>query len=79
MTITKNETADLITVVVSGRLDKVSSPQFAEEMKSEVEKGKDIVFDLKDLTYVSSAGLRVFLTVARDEKARGKKGFLLPF
>lgn len=77
MTITKNETADLITVVISGRLDKVSSPQLAEEMKPETEKGKDIVFDLKDLTYISSAGLRVFLTVAREAKEKGKKATII--
>lgn len=73
MTITKNETNDLITILISGRLDKVSSPQLLEEMKSEVEKGKDIVFDLKDLTYISSAGLRVLLSTTRDVKEKGKK------
>ena len=77
MTITKNETADLITIAVSGRLDKVSSPQLAEEMKPEVEKGKDVVFDLKDMTYISSAGLRVFLSIARELKARGKKSTII--
>lgn len=77
MTITKNETADLITIAVSGRLDKVSSPQLSEEMKPEVEKGKDIVFDLKDMTYISSAGLRVFFSVARELKARGKKSTII--
>lgn len=73
MTITKNETNDLITILISGRLDKVSSPQLLEEMKPEVEKGKDIVFDLKDLTYISSAGLRVLLSTTRDVKEKGKK------
>lgn len=73
MTITKNETADLITIAVSGRLDKVSSPQLAEEMKPEVEKGKDVVFDLKDMTYISSAGLRVFFFCSKRIKGKGKE------
>ena len=41
------------------------------------EKGKDIVFDLKDMTYISSAGLRVFFSVARELKARGKKSTII--
>ena len=77
MTIIKNETTDLRTVAISGRLDKVSSPQLLEEMKPEVEKGKDIVFDLKELTYISSAGLRVLLSTARDAKAKGKKSTII--
>ena len=46
-------------------------------MKPEVEKGKDIVFDLKELTYISSAGLRVLLSTARDAKAKGKKSTII--
>lgn len=73
MTITKNETADTITVMLSGRLDKLSSPELDAVMKEEVAKNKNIVFDLKDLTYISSAGLRVMLATEKGAKENDKK------
>lgn len=72
MTINKNETDDLITVSLVGRLDKISSPELDAFMKKEVEKKKNIVFDLKELTYISSAGLRVLLAAEKAAKENEK-------
>ena len=72
MTINKNETTDSITISLSGRLDKLSSPELEKAMKDEVAKKKDIIFDMKDLTYISSAGLRVLLATEKENKANDK-------
>lgn len=72
MTINKNETADNITIALSGRLDKLSSPELEKEMKEVVAKKKDIIFDMKDLTYISSAGLRVLLATEKENKVNEK-------
>ncbi|MBR4313435.1 MAG: STAS domain-containing protein [Lachnospiraceae bacterium] len=72
MTINKNETADNITIALSGRLDKLSSPELEKAMKEEVAKKKNIIFDLKDLTYISSAGLRVLLATEKENKVNEK-------
>ena len=72
MTINKNETNDSITVALSGRLDKLSSPELEKAMKEEVAKKKNIIFDLKDLTYISSAGLRVLLATEKENKVNEK-------
>ena len=72
MTINKNETNDSITIALSGRLDKLSSPELEKAMKEEVAKKKNIIFDLKDLTYISSAGLRVLLATEKENKLNDK-------
>ena len=72
MTINKNESNDSITIALSGRLDKLSSPELEKAMKDEVAKKKNIIFDLKDLTYISSAGLRVLLATEKENKLNEK-------
>lgn len=72
MQIIKNEENDKIVIKLEGRLDKLSSPTMEEEIKPEVEKKKDIVFDLKDLQYISSAGLRILLATEKKVKENGK-------
>lgn len=72
MQIIKNEENDKIVIKLEGRLDKLSSPTLEEEIKQEVEKKKDIVFDLKDLQYISSAGLRILLATEKKVKENGK-------
>ena len=72
MTINKNETNDSITIALSGRLDKLSSPELDKSMKEEIQKKKNIIFDMKDLTYISSAGLRVLLATEKENKVNEK-------
>ena len=71
MQINKNEENDKIVIKLEGRLDKLSSPTLEEEIKPEVEKKKNIVFDLKDLQYISSAGLRILLATEKKVKENG--------
>ena len=73
MKITKNETDDVIEVFLSGRLDKISAPELDTDMQAEVAKKKDMIFNFKDLNYISSAGLRVLLATEKAAKANGKK------
>ena len=75
MQIIKNEENDKIVIKLEGRLDKLSSPTMEEEIKPEVEKKKDIVFDLKDLQYISSAGLRILLATEKKVKVLYDKNF----
>jgi anti-anti-sigma factor len=57
---------------LAGRLDATSSPLLEERIKPLLEEqGKKLVFDCDGLTYVSSAGLRVFLTCQRQLSAHG--------
>ena len=57
------------TVALSGRLDTLTSPQLEEELPADITK---LVIDLKDLEYVSSAGLRVFLNAQKSMMEKGE-------
>ncbi len=67
-----NRDGDKLTVAISGRLDTLSSPDFEKEMEPAVEGVKELVIDLKDLDYISSAGLRVLLGLAQVMEDQGK-------
>lgn len=72
MTITSSENDGKITMLIEGRLDKISSPVLEEEMKKQLEKKMDIVIDFKKLEYISSAGLRVLIASEKELKEIGK-------
>ena len=58
-------------VKLSGRLDTTTAPQLEEVVKAEL-SGKDtLVFDLADLEYISSAGLRVLLSAQKIMNNQG--------
>ncbi len=62
------------TVELTGRLDTLTSPQLEEALKEVPEDTNELVLDLKELEYVSSAGLRVFLNA---QKSMAEKGTMI--
>jgi anti-sigma B factor antagonist len=57
-------------VEVKGRLDAVTSVELDQSLSQTIEDGNlDIVLNLTGLEYISSAGLRIFLVVAKKLKA----------
>ena len=74
MTITKNIEGSKSTIVLGGRLDTVTAPEFEAAVMECTENAEELVIDLKDLDYTSSAGLRVFL---KAQKIMIKKGSLI--
>jgi len=57
---------------LTGRLDVLSAPQLEERLTPLAEEHcRGAVFDCAGLVYVSSAGLRVFLTSQRLLRAKG--------
>ncbi|MCR4907838.1 MAG: STAS domain-containing protein [Lachnospiraceae bacterium] len=64
MTVTKQQDGNKLTVYIEGKLDAVTSPQFEEEL-GDLKGVEELVFDLKDLIYTSSAGLRVLLNAQK--------------
>ena len=55
---------------VSGRLDPISAKEFGDIVTAERKKRPNgtVVFDCSGLEYISSAGLRVFLSLRKKEK-----------
>ena len=69
MNIDKKLDGGKLSLKLSGRLDTNTSPQLEAELK--LDGVNEITFDLAELEYVSSAGLRVFLTAQKAMMACG--------
>lgn len=54
---------------ISGSLDSNTSTEFENQIVSSLERGeRRLIFNLEDLDYISSAGIRVMLKTAKDLK-----------
>ncbi len=70
--ITSTKTASATIVSPVGRIDSATAKTFEEAVLGLLDAGAHtIVVDLSNLQYVSSAGLRVFLTAAKKAKSLG--------
>ena len=72
MKIEKNLNEKNLVVALEGRLDTTTAPQLEEELKTGLEGVTDLVIDLSKLEYISSAGLRVLLSVFKIMHNKGK-------
>jgi len=62
----------VVAVSVSGRVDGASSPDISKRLGEIAGRGDShIVLDCADMDYISSAGLRVLLSAARDCQQKG--------
>ena len=71
MTIEKKINNDAVTLIVSGRLDTQTAPELEKELDSVLSGLKELSFDMTNLEYVSSAGLRVILKAQKAMNAQG--------
>lgn len=60
MKIKKELENNVLVLALEGRLDTVTAPELEREV-SDLSGVTDLVFDMKNLEYISSAGLRVIL------------------
>ncbi|MCR5652331.1 MAG: STAS domain-containing protein [Ruminococcus sp.] len=71
MTITKKKDGTKLTIVPEGRIDSTNSQEFENEAKSELDGVSELVLDFEKINYISSAGLRVLLSL---QKIMNKQG-----
>ena len=71
MTIEKKINQDAVTLIVSGRLDTQTAPELENELDVVLPGLKELTFDMTNLEYVSSAGLRVILKAQKAMNAQG--------
>lgn len=62
MDINMTKNGSSLVVKLAGRLDTKTAPEFEAAMRDALDDVTDLTFDLADLEYISSAGLRVLLT-----------------
>ena len=74
MTINKIANGAALTIALEGRLDTNTSPQLETELNASLSGVTDLTFDLAELAYISSAGLRVLLMA---QKIMNKQGAMV--
>jgi anti-sigma B factor antagonist len=62
MTISVERDFELVTLEITGRLDTTTAPNLEAVINEISEDTKELVFDMGDLEYISSAGIRVVLS-----------------
>ena len=70
MKIKKELENNMLVLFVEGRLDTVTAPELECEV-SDLRGVTDLVFDMKNLEYISSAGLRVILKAQKTMNTQG--------
>jgi anti-anti-sigma factor len=72
VTIERKQVSDQVVFVVVGRMDAENAPQFEQQCRASIAEGlTGLVVDLGELTYVSSMGLRSFVSVAKTLQDKG--------
>ena len=63
-----------MTAILNGRLDTPAAVKAQQEIGPLLENAdKEIILDCTDLEYISSSGLRLFLTVRKEASVKGGK------
>ena len=66
------ESKETTTVRLVGRLDTPASAEVSQQVQPLLDNaGKTILLDCSELTYISSSGLRIFLTLRKAAAAAG--------
>lgn len=69
-----SQAEDKLVLKLSGDLDVYSEEEFKNLIEDELSKvDKDIVIDIKDLDYLDSTGLGMFMKIYKINKEKDKK------
>ena len=72
MEITSGTDGDLVQFHVAGNLDSATSPSVGRAVNVAMEAGaRHLIFDMRDVRYVSSAGLRAILIASKQAQSAG--------
>lgn len=66
MTITEERNNNLVTLKIEGRLDTTTAPTLEKTIGEIIDSVTELILDMNQLTYVSSAGLRVLLSTQKQ-------------
>lgn len=70
MNITEEVKGDVVIIRLDGRLDATSSPQLEAKVNELIEqKQQKLILSLQNVDYLSSAGMRVLLSITKKIKS----------
>lgn len=71
MELYKQSEGSSLEVTIIGRLDTMTSPQLEKLLQESLTQEVSLIFDMKALEYISSAGLRVVLSYGKIMDKQG--------
>lgn len=72
MQVQESKRGAVLVVAPTGRLDGSAADEFQGRLSAAIDRGETrILLDFADLTYISSAGLRILLVTAKRLKEEG--------
>ncbi len=71
MTIELKKNAAETIIEIAGRLDTITAPALEKAINEDIGDAKNLILDIKNLEYISSAGLRVILGAQKKMKRIG--------
>lgn len=69
----KIEHGNEMVIKFVGRLDTVSSLELSKKIEEEEIKEALVIFDMEETEYISSAGLRLIISLKKDLTSKGKQ------
>lgn len=77
MDVTIQEQDDKVVAILAGRLNTASASQTEKALSPLYDvDGKDIIIDCTDMSYISSIGLRIFLSILKNTEQKGRRVYL---
>ena len=74
MEVTTERDGETLIARTDGRVDGTNATEFQDALKQAIEPSdKAVILDFEELSYISSAGLRVILLTAKDMRAANVK------
>ncbi|MDR3334797.1 MAG: STAS domain-containing protein [Treponema sp.] len=70
MEIVKTQTGDTVTLAVSGKLSAATAGELEVAVTDSIAASNKLVMDLKEVSYLASAGLRVLISTQKKLSAR---------
>ena len=71
MTVEIKACAEAIAIEVAGRLDTLTAPALEKTINEEIGDARNLILDIKGVSYISSAGLRVLLSTQKKMQKIG--------
>ncbi len=72
MTVNKTKEGNKLTVAIEGRVDTTTAPVLENELKGAIDGVEALVLNFSGVEYISSAGLRVLLSVQKIMNRQGE-------
>jgi anti-sigma B factor antagonist len=72
MVINQNAEGTKLTLAIEGRIDTKTAPELEKIIHTSLEGVTELVFDLAETVYISSAGLRVLLIAQKQMNKQGE-------